>query len=109
MPFESVVSVPLVVEYQEALFRHRRRSPLTRADIEALIDFVVSVSVRQSVFFLWRPYLRDPNDDFVLEVAVAARASHIVTHNVRHFVGSESFDVRPVTPATFLAEIGELP
>jgi predicted nucleic acid-binding protein len=107
-PFEPVVSVPLVVEYEEALFRHIRRSPLTRGDVEDLIDFLISVSIRQDVFFLWRPFLRDAADDFVLEAAVAARATHIVTHNVRHFEGAESFDLRIVTPARFLDEMGEL-
>jgi predicted nucleic acid-binding protein len=107
-PFEPVVSVPLVMEYEQALLKHLRRSGLTRQDVEDLIDFLCSVSVQQDVFFLWRPFLRDPKDDFVLEAAVAADASHIVTHNVRDFDGADLFELQVVTPAGFLAEIGEL-
>jgi predicted nucleic acid-binding protein len=54
----------------------------------------------QQVFFAWRPFLRDPNDDLVLEVAVAASAAFVITHNVTDFRGSDSMGVRAITPAT---------
>ena len=108
-PFVPVVTVPLVVDYEQVLLRHQRQMGLNRADVESVVDFICTVGVRQSVFFLWRPILRDPKDDFVLEAAVASTADRIVTHNVGDFAGAESFALRVVTPAAFLAEIGELP
>ena len=35
--------------------------------------------------FLWRPVLKDPNDEMVLETAVNGRADRLVTFNRRDF------------------------
>lgn len=47
-------------------------------------------------------FLPDPDDDFVLELAVAASASFVITHNVNDFRGSDSMGVRAITPAEML-------
>ena len=62
--------------------------------------------MRQEVFFLWRPQLKDPGDDFVLEIAVAANCDAIVTHNLRDFAASSHLGVRALSPAQFLTVIG---
>jgi predicted nucleic acid-binding protein len=103
--YEVAVSVPLVLEYEAALLRHVAVSPLTDDDVRALIDYVCDVAVQQEVFFLWRPLLRDPSDDLILELAVAARCEAVVTHNVRDFRGAEKFGVRIMTPGSFLQQI----
>jgi predicted nucleic acid-binding protein len=103
--FELAVSVPLALEYEDALLRHLSATALAEEDIHAIIDYICSVAVQQAVFFLWRPVLRDPGDDHVLELAVAAECRAIVTHNIRDFAGAERFNVRSVTPATFLHEL----
>jgi predicted nucleic acid-binding protein len=59
----------------------------------------------QEIFFLWRPYLRDPNDDLILELAVAAGCDAVVTHNTRDFVGAERFGIDVLTPAAFLLRL----
>jgi predicted nucleic acid-binding protein len=107
--FALAVSVPLVLEYEDALLRHVAESPLTEADVGDLIDYVCSTAVRQEVFFLWRPFLRDPGDDMVVELAVAAGCESIVTHNLRDFRGAERFGLKVVTPGAFLGELrGEI-
>lgn len=63
----------------------------------------------QDIFYLWRPYLRDPDDDMVLELAVAARCSHIVTHNLRDFRDLESFGILAITPKDFIHLLQTLP
>ena len=54
----------------------------------------------------WHPTLRDPSDELVLELAVAAGCPHIVTHNVRDFAGSERFGVEAYTPRRWLTTTG---
>ena len=74
-------------------------------DVLDLVDYMCDVAIPQEIFFLWRPFLKDPNDDLVLELAVAGGCDGIVTHNVRDFTGAEHFGVRVWTPADFLHEI----
>ena len=63
---------------------------------------MLSVSDLQEIFFLWRPGLTDPNDDLILELAVAAGCRYIVTHNLRDFRGTEKWGIAAVSPAEFL-------
>lgn len=65
--------------------------------MDDFLDGFCTASRHQRVFYLWRPFLRDPDDDHVLELAVAAGADLIVTYNVRDFVG-----VRVLDPDAFL-------
>lgn len=101
--FEIAVSVPLVLEYEDAMLRHR--SGLSTGDVRDIVDYVCSTARHQRVFFLWRPLLRDPNDDMVAEVAVAAGADAIVTHNRRDFLGVERFGLKIWSPQQLLERI----
>jgi predicted nucleic acid-binding protein len=103
--FDLVVSVPLAIEYESAISRCPPVPGLTRQDAGTFIDYICGVAQRQNIFFLWRPLLRDPNDDMVAEVAVAASAEIIVSHNVRDFVGVEKFQVRVMKPVEFLRKL----
>jgi putative PIN family toxin of toxin-antitoxin system len=103
--FDIAVSVPLVLEYEDALLRHLSASALAIEDVHAVIDYLCSVATRQEIFFLWRPALRDPGDDLVLEVAVAANCEAIVTHNIRDFEGARRFGLRVLSPGTFLNQL----
>ncbi len=103
--FEIAVSVPLVLEYEDALLRNLSATALSEADVDSIVDYVCSVAIRQEIFFLWRPLLRDPGDELVLELAVAANCEAIVTHNVRDFAGARRFGIRVLTPGEFLNEL----
>jgi predicted nucleic acid-binding protein len=73
--------------------------------LDDILDFLVASGKRQQIHYLWRPVLRDPSDDLMLEVAVAGRCDAIVTFNVRDFSGAERFGVRVMTPGEFLADL----
>jgi predicted nucleic acid-binding protein len=106
--FEISLSVPLVLEYEDALARHLEESPLNEQDTQDLLDFLCSAAHCQQIFFLWRPYLKDPKDDMILELGVAARCTAIVTHNVQDFHGIGRFGVEVYTPREFLHLLGEV-
>ena len=102
--FPIAVSVPLVMEYEEVLARQELHGH-SQEDARVLIDGLCRVAVRQPIFFLWHPFLRDGDDDMVLEVAVAADAEAIITHNVRDFAGIDAFGLAVLTPAEFLIRL----
>jgi putative PIN family toxin of toxin-antitoxin system len=103
--FSIAISVPLVFEYEDALKRLSSLA-ITEQDIGYLIDFLCKIGYHQEIFFLWRPFLSDPSDDHVLEVAVAAGCDAIVTYNKRDFKGIERFGLRVLDPRELLSEIG---
>ena len=103
--FSIAISVPLVLEYEDALKR-LESSAITEQDIGNFVDFLCKIGHHQEIFFLWRPFLPDPSDDHVLEVAVAAGCDAIVTYNKRDFKGIERFGLRVFDPREFLSEIG---
>lgn len=81
------------------IIRHADELGLARDEAVGLVDYLCAVGKRQDIHFLWRPTLTDPRDEFVLELAVAARCEAIVTFNVRDFSG---FGIVVLTPAAFL-------
>jgi len=105
--FEHCLSVGLLFEYESALKRPGMVAKLSSRQLDAILDYLCSSAHRQEVYYLWRPVLRDPSDDLVLEVAVAGECQSLVTYNVRDFVGSERFGIRIQTPAEFLTELEE--
>ena len=106
--FVTCLSVPLVIEYEDVLRRQSRSLGLTHGDVGDFLDFVCSASERRQIYYLWRPVLKDPSDDFVLELAVEAECQAIVTHNLREFAAAASFDVEIHTPGEFLRRLGEV-
>lgn len=105
--FEISLSVPLVLEYEAVARRQSREIGLTHNEIDDVLDFLCSVAHHRQIFFLWRPFLRDAGDDMVLEVAVEARCTYIVTFNLRDFTGIEQFGLSAITPAQFLTLLGD--
>lgn len=88
--FQLCLSVGLYMEWQEVLTRPEHLLPgITGEDALRFLRFLASQSYLQEIHFLWRPFLRDADDDMVLELAFAAACPYIVTHNVKDFHGSE--------------------
>jgi len=104
--FETVVSVPLVIEYEYAATKTANEIGLDQSVIGPIVDYVCRVSEHQDIFFLWRPTLRDPSDDMVLEVAVASSSAGIVTFNTKDFDKADSFGLSTWTPKEFLTHEG---
>lgn len=101
----SLVSVPLMIEYEAVLTRpeHLAASRLSHADVQELLDALAVVAEPIRLSYLWRPALPDAQDDMVLETAVNGRADLLVTFNLRHFKpAARNFGLSVVTPVEAL-------
>lgn len=97
------LSVAVYTEWQAVLSRPEHLPAGADANLAlGFIRYLASLAHLQDVHFLWRPFLKDPDDDMVLECAVAASCKYIVTHNVKDFRNSEQLGVKAITPAEFL-------
>lgn len=103
------ISVTLAMEYEAVLSTRLQDLDLTHEQLAGFLGYLVELSEWVKIFYLWRPGLRDPGDDMVLETAVAAQADFIVTHNIKDFNGSDRFGIGVVTPGWFIRSIGGLP
>ncbi|WP_029147838.1 putative toxin-antitoxin system toxin component, PIN family [Methylophilus sp. 5] len=102
------VSVPLFLEYESVLLRDSQVKAigLTSAQIIQFLDTLADKMNPIEIFYLWRPQLRDPADDMVLEVAMNANAKTIVTFNLADFaLAPQKFQITLMQPNQFLKEL----
>ncbi len=105
----NVTSTVLITELFAVLLRldNLTRARLTPESANVFIDGICLLSYHQDIHYLWRPFLRDVDDDMVLETAVNAQADYIVTHNVKDFAGTqERFGIVVLSPQSFLQMTG---
>ena len=100
--WEWNISTALLLEYDAVLKREQHRQGRSVAIIDRLLDDLAARANRNSIFYLFRPFLMDPDDDLILELAVASASSYIITHNRDDFRDAERFGLRILTPAEFL-------
>ena len=99
------ISTALLLEYEEIARREAAALWARSERVEAILDFLAASGIEHHISFRVRPFLSDPDDDFVLELAVSAAARYIITFNLRNFTGSERFGVIALRPADFLAKL----
>ncbi len=102
--FSVGITVPLLFEYEDVI--KREHLGIDHASADDVLDYICAIASHHQVHFMWRPYLRDPKDDLVLEAAVAAEATHIVTFNTKDFEGIGRFGIQALWPADFLMQLG---
>ena len=100
------MSVPLFLEYEDVLLRPGvLPAHMPPNAVSAFLDAFLSVAESRETHFRFRPWLPDPGDEFVLELAFAAGNVPIVTHNTRDFDPASRLGIRIVTPAQIVDEI----
>lgn len=106
--YQVCISLALFAEYRDVLGRHElfASCPLDANERDELFRAFMAACRMTDIYYLWRPNLPDEADNHVLELAVAARAAAIVTHNRADFVRSELRfpELRILAPAELLKE-----
>lgn len=79
---------------------------LSSRQVEIFLDAIIAMAEPARTYFLWRPQLRDPNDEMVLETAANGRADALVTFNVRDYGNTAAqFGVAVLLPREAIARI----
>jgi putative PIN family toxin of toxin-antitoxin system len=105
---EAVASVAMMLEYEEVLTRleHREATGMTVEEVGAFLDGLAALLRPVFPYFLWRPLLRDPDDEMVLDAAVNGQAEAIVTFNVQDYLPAvRQFHLEVLTPAEALQRL----
>jgi len=103
-----LLSVPLAMEYEAVCRRseHRMEAGLSERQVGIFLDAIIAMAEPVPTHFLWRPQLRNPNDEMVLEAAVNGRAEALVTFNVRDYgTAASQFGVEVLLPREAIARI----
>jgi len=104
--YKVLISNALFLEYEDVSKRKQVLNvcPLTRKEIAELLAAFYSVCNWVPIYYLWRPNIADESDNFLIELAMAGNATHIVTNNISDLKNAElKFpDLKIVTPVNFL-------
>lgn len=107
--FRALVSVPLLLEYETVLCRPEQLAASGRSMVgtQSFLDALCLLVEPVHLHYLWRPQLRDPNDEMVLETALNGRADALVTLNIADFSAAEQFRLPVMSPGAFLRRLQE--
>jgi len=106
---QPLMGEALFAEYEsllgrESVFRGCHLPPDQR---DALLNSFLSVCRWTTIYYGWRPNLRDEGDNHLIELAVAGSASAVITKNARDFRSAELHfpGLRILLPEEVLKEI----
>jgi putative PIN family toxin of toxin-antitoxin system len=103
-----LATVALAIEYEATckLIEHRTAAGLALGEVDVFTDAVLAMAEPVEPHFLWRPQLRDPADEMVLETAINGRAEAVVTFNRRDFGQAPGrFGIKVLMPGQALHRI----
>lgn len=82
-----MVSVALALEYEAVCKRieHQVAAELSEKEVNVFVDTIIGLAEPVTMHFLWRPQLRDPCDEMVLEAAINGEVDALVTFNAKDF------------------------
>jgi putative PIN family toxin of toxin-antitoxin system len=107
---QILLSVPLFLEYEAVLKREEQLAAnhLQVQDIDTILDMLAARAKKIKIPFLWRPQLKDPKDEMVLEVAANGQGEAIITFNRKDFLpATKRFNFQILSPSAFYAQIQE--
>ncbi|MBF0196942.1 MAG: putative toxin-antitoxin system toxin component, PIN family [Planctomycetes bacterium] len=94
------ISHKLFLEYCEVT--ERENLNIEEKLRKTILEIISFKGIHIEPTYKWRPFLRDENDNFILELAVSSN-SNIVTHNIKDFKGVENkFNIKVLKPEEVL-------
>ena len=105
-----LITTAVFLEYEAVLMRPEQRlaTGMNAQEVEGFLAALASAAEPVELNFLWRPQLRDPADELMLEAAVNGYADALITHNVRDFLPAmQTFGLNVLTPAALLEELAK--
>ena len=89
--YQPLMGNALFLEYESVMQREEiiSQCSLTNTEIYTLLASFINISQWISIYYLWRPNLKDEADNHLIELAVAGNAQIIVTKNVKDFQNAE--------------------
>jgi len=99
---DYAISAALIFEYEDVLKRPKNQLVFNETEIDQILESIVSLGSRHTSYFLWRPFLKDPKDDMILELAMVSESDRIITHNTKDFKGSTKLGINTITPLAYL-------
>ena len=100
----------MVLEYEATCMRSLPALNVTAEDVKELLDYFCHVGKRAAIRFRVRPSVADPDDELVLEAAIATESEWIVTYNIRDMAtGAARYGIEVITPGEALRRLGVEP
>ncbi len=104
--FKINISTTLIFEYEYVLKREHENLGLTLEDVDEIINGICHLANHHKIYYLWRPLSKDPNDDFIIDLALKSQANFIISYNQKDLKTIAKFNISILTPKQFLQLLG---
>ncbi len=99
------ISTPVLFEYEAVLKRKELldKMNLSPGQVEDLLDLLVLLADKRSVYYRLRPNLLDEKDNIFVECAFSSNSRYLITSNTKdfHFGRLKSHPFQVLTPGNF--------
>ena len=106
--FKINISTTLVVEYEAILKRQQQQIGLNLEEIDNIINGICHLANHHQLFYIWRPFAKDKDDDFLIDLALKCQAQFIISYNQKDLQPIEKLGISILTPKQFLQLLGEI-
>ena len=103
------LSTGLALEYEAVLKRNQNELGLSSKSIDTIVGSLCAIANHHQIYYLWRPTSTDPDDDFLIDLAINAQADFIITYNKKDLRNVTQFGIQLLTPKEFLQAAGVIP